>query len=97
MTAAEKIVSQALFGMDQIKGEPDNYYLHSDAFLAAVERAINEEREACAKIADAAAETAKTLGSHPIAKRAHPNDVGIMEAASSQAAIEIAAGIRARK
>ena len=53
MTAAEKIVAEALFGNDQIKGEPDNYYLHSDAFLAAVERAINEEREACAKIAEA--------------------------------------------
>ncbi len=51
MTAAEKIVAEALFGNDQIKGEPDNYYLHREQFLAAVERAINEERERCVKIA----------------------------------------------
>lgn len=49
-TAAEKLVAEALLGNDQIKGEPDNYFVHRDTFLATVERAINEEREACARV-----------------------------------------------
>lgn len=51
-TAAEKLVAQALFGNQQIKGEPDNYYLHRNTFLATVQQAIAAEREACAKVAD---------------------------------------------
>jgi hypothetical protein len=44
-TAAERLVARVL-------GEPDNYFIHRDTFLATVERAIREEREACAAMFD---------------------------------------------
>lgn len=52
MTTADTLVNEALFGVPEIKHEPQNYYLHRDTFLRTVQRAIEAERSACAKVAE---------------------------------------------
>jgi hypothetical protein len=52
MTTADELVNEALFGTPEIKHEPQNYFLHRDTFLRTVQRAMEAEREACAKAAE---------------------------------------------
>ncbi len=59
MNAVEKLVDQALFGTDEIKGEPQNFYIHRDALIALVGRSMSAEREACAMLLDAMADAAQ--------------------------------------